>query len=291
MVVTLFWTVLGTAGALPLYISTQRPSASPMRSSRRYRVSPLRAPRCCRTRRAAALDPLLPPAAAVAGRHGHRDPRGGAAADARRRRMSLYRAEMPGPVKDTKLAPRITQSARMLWIVYVTITAACAAGYALAGMSPFDAIGHAFATVCDRRLLALRREPRPFRQPDGRTRCGVLHAGRGRELRSALHRLAQRRLGAYWRDPECAAFLRLMLGLSMVTLIYLLVAGDYEDTLQLAADGVFQAVSIATTTASRLRTTTTGRPGSRSCYCSRRSSAAVRVRRRADSRWCAACCS
>ena len=42
-----------------------------------------------------------------------------------------------------------------------------------------------------------------------------------------LHFVAWRsgRLGAYWRDPECAAFLRLMLGLSMVTLVYLLVAG------------------------------------------------------------------
>ena len=162
--------------------------------------------------------------------------------------MSLYRAEMPGPVKDTKLAPRITQSARMLWVVYVTITAACAAGYALAGMAPFDAIGHAFATVA---IGGFSHYDASLGQFDGRAveLVAVVFMLVG-AMNFGLHFVAWRsgRLGAYWRDPECATFLRLMLGLSMVTLVYLLVAGDYEDTLQFAADGVFQAVSIATTT-------------------------------------------
>ena len=59
-----------------------------------------------------------------------------------------------------------------------------------------------------------------------------------------LHFTAWRsgRFGAYRRDPECSAFLRLMLGLSALTLVYLLLAGDYDDTLRLAADGIFQAV-------------------------------------------------
>jgi trk system potassium uptake protein TrkH len=162
--------------------------------------------------------------------------------------MSLYRAEMPGPVKDTKLAPRITQSARMLWVVYVTITAACAAGYALAGMSAFDAIGHAFATVA---IGGFSHYDASLGQFDSRAvelvaaffmLVGAMNFG--------LHFVAwrSRRLGAYWRDPECAAFLRLMLGLCMITLVYLLVAGDYDDTVQLAFDGVFQAISVATTT-------------------------------------------
>jgi len=249
VVVTLFWTVLGTAGALPLYISPQPAigltdavfeAVSGLTTTGATILVGLDAlPRSILYYRqqlqwlggmgivilAVALLPML----GVGG-------------------MSLYRAEMPGPVKDTKLAPRITQSARMLWVVYVTITAACAAGYALAGMSPFDAIGHAFATVA---IGGFSHYDASLGQFDSRTvelvavffmLVGAMNFG--------LHFVAWRsgRLGAYWRDPECAAFLRLMLGLSMVTLVYLLVAGDYEDTLQLAADGVFQAVSIATTT-------------------------------------------
>ncbi len=61
--------------------------------------------------------------------------------------MQLYKAETPGPVKDEKLTPRITQTAKALWVVYVLITAACAAALRLAGMDWFDAICHAFSTL------------------------------------------------------------------------------------------------------------------------------------------------
>ena len=61
--------------------------------------------------------------------------------------MQLFRAEVPGPVKDNKLTPRITETAKALWYIYAGLTAACATGYALGGMSVFDAICHSFSTV------------------------------------------------------------------------------------------------------------------------------------------------
>ena len=61
--------------------------------------------------------------------------------------MQLYRAETPGPMKDDKLTPRIGHTARALWRIYAALTAACALGYWAAGMSAFDAITHAFATI------------------------------------------------------------------------------------------------------------------------------------------------
>ena len=61
--------------------------------------------------------------------------------------MQLYRAETPGPMKDSKLTPRITETAKALWILYLVLTALCAAAYWMAGMTPFDAIGHAFSTI------------------------------------------------------------------------------------------------------------------------------------------------
>lgn len=61
--------------------------------------------------------------------------------------MQLYRAETPGPVKDNKLTPRIAGTAKALFFVYVLLTVACALAYWMAGMSPFDAIGHSFSTV------------------------------------------------------------------------------------------------------------------------------------------------
>jgi trk system potassium uptake protein TrkH len=61
--------------------------------------------------------------------------------------MQLYKAETPGPVKDEKLTPRITQTARALWFVYLLITIACILSLKLAGMGWFDAVCHAFATL------------------------------------------------------------------------------------------------------------------------------------------------
>jgi trk system potassium uptake protein TrkH len=61
--------------------------------------------------------------------------------------MQLYKAEAPGPVKDEKLTPRITSTARALWVVYFLITVACILSLKVAGMNWFDAICHAFATL------------------------------------------------------------------------------------------------------------------------------------------------
>ena len=61
--------------------------------------------------------------------------------------MQLYRAEMPGPMKDTKLTPRITETAKALWVAYFGLTVICAVSFRLAGMSWFDAICHAFSSI------------------------------------------------------------------------------------------------------------------------------------------------
>jgi trk system potassium uptake protein TrkH len=61
--------------------------------------------------------------------------------------MQLYKAETPGPMKDSKLTPRITETAKALWFVYVSMTISCAILYKYFGMSWFDAVGHAFSTI------------------------------------------------------------------------------------------------------------------------------------------------
>ena len=61
--------------------------------------------------------------------------------------MQLYRAETPGPMKDSKLTPRIHQTAVALWSIYLGLTAACAIAYWIAGMNLFDAVCHSFSTV------------------------------------------------------------------------------------------------------------------------------------------------
>jgi trk system potassium uptake protein len=59
----------------------------------------------------------------------------------------LYQSEMPGPLKEEKLTPRLSDTAKHLWLIYSGLALACAVCYFLAGMHWFDAVCHSFATV------------------------------------------------------------------------------------------------------------------------------------------------
>ncbi|MGA9277114.1 MAG: TrkH family potassium uptake protein [Ilumatobacter sp.] len=60
--------------------------------------------------------------------------------------MSLMQAEAPGPTGE-RLTPRVRETARRLWGVYIGFTIVLAAAYAAAGMSVYDAVSHSFTTV------------------------------------------------------------------------------------------------------------------------------------------------
>lgn len=61
--------------------------------------------------------------------------------------MQLYKAEISGPMKDNRLSGRISETAKLLWLVYAGLTLLCAFLFKLEGMSWFDAVGHAFSTL------------------------------------------------------------------------------------------------------------------------------------------------
>ena len=61
--------------------------------------------------------------------------------------MQIFRAEASGPMKDKKFTPRIAETAKALWTIYVFLTLFCCVGYWVAGMELFDALAHAFTTV------------------------------------------------------------------------------------------------------------------------------------------------
>src|SRR6202035_2157392 len=82
--------------------------------------------------------------------------------------MQIYRAEMPGPMKDSKLTPRIGQTAKLLWAVYAGLTGACIVCLRFAGMDWFDAVCHGFSAVALGRLFPHRAPPRPFQFPADR---------------------------------------------------------------------------------------------------------------------------
>ena len=61
--------------------------------------------------------------------------------------MHLYKAESTGPIKDNKISPRIAETAKSLWTIYLGLTVICAFAYYMAGMPLFDSIAHSFSTI------------------------------------------------------------------------------------------------------------------------------------------------
>jgi trk system potassium uptake protein TrkH len=162
--------------------------------------------------------------------------------------MQLYRAETPGPVKDTKLTPRVTETAKALWYVYLTFTGLCVFGYMLAGMDWFDALCHAFTTVA---IGGFSTHDLSIGYYDSAAVDLVavffmIIAG----INFSLHFFAWRYLNVrhYVDNPEVRAYALMLLAVSVIVVTALWLVGTYADLATSFVKGLFQAVSIATTT-------------------------------------------
>jgi len=161
--------------------------------------------------------------------------------------MQLYRAETPGPMKDNKLTPRITETAKALWYIYLGLTVACGFAYWLAGMSVFDAVGHAFSTVAIGGFSTHDASMGYFNSPliDMVAVLFMFLAG----VNFSLHFVAfrHRSVLGYWNDPEFRFYLFILGLVSLITVLGLYLTETYDDWQDALVNGLFQAVSIGTT--------------------------------------------
>lgn len=161
--------------------------------------------------------------------------------------MQLYRAETPGPMKDSKLTPRITETAKALWYIYLSLTISCAVGYWLAGMSAFDAICHSFATVAIGGFSTHDASIGYFDSQAIELICVFFMIVSA--INFSLHFLSWRRntLIYYWKDPETRFFLAILFGAVLVTGLTLATSRAYPESVAWSR-ALFEVVSVATTT-------------------------------------------
>ena len=161
--------------------------------------------------------------------------------------MQLYRAETPGPVKDNKMTPRIADTAKHLWYIYLSITIACAGAYWLAGMNVFDAICHAFSTVAIGGFSNHDASLGYFNSPMVNVVCTVFLLIAA--LNFSLHYAAvsSRSLRGYFYDPEFKAFFIIQASLIGICFFVLTLSGYYTSAEQALDQAMIQAVSISTT--------------------------------------------
>ncbi|MEJ8569559.1 TrkH family potassium uptake protein [Elongatibacter sediminis] len=162
--------------------------------------------------------------------------------------MQLFRAEMPGPQKETKLTPRIAETAKALWMIYVGITTACIMAFWLGGMSLFDAVGQAFSTVAiggfSTHDASLAYWDSPTIEVIAMTFMVIAGVNFG------LHFTAWRRatMQYYFQDPELKAYTLLLFLFVLLVSLALFFSGTYPDFPSALRHGSFQVVSVMTTT-------------------------------------------
>jgi len=161
--------------------------------------------------------------------------------------MQLYRAETPGPVKDAKLSPRIAETAKALWLIYLSLTAACALAYWISGMAIFDAICHAFSTIAIGGFSPYDASIGHFNSVSIETVAIVFMIISG--MNFSLHFIAwhNNSLKHYLQDPEWKTYLLFLFGLSLLISLALVENGTYPVN-EAFRKGIFEVVSIATTT-------------------------------------------
>ncbi|BAW81144.1 potassium uptake protein TrkH family [Candidatus Nitrosoglobus terrae] len=162
--------------------------------------------------------------------------------------MQLYQTEIPGPMKTNKLTPRIAETAKALWLIYLSLTVACTMAYWAAGMTLFDAVGHSFSTVAIG----------GFSTHDAG--IGYLNSGLIEILAAffmflagvnfSLHFFAWRRLSVqhYWRDEEFKVYLGILVTVAILASGYLWITRYLTEPLLALRHGIFYAISFGTTT-------------------------------------------
>ncbi len=159
----------------------------------------------------------------------------------------LLKAEIPGPMKEAKLTPRIAETAKKLWLIYAMLTLICAIVYWFAGMSGFDAVVHAFTTLG---LGGFSTHDASYGYWDSPLIEAIaivfmLIAG----INFASHFIVWRTksLVAYRYDPEVKLFVVIIL-ISCIGLAgYLWSQEVYTDPLTALRYAAFNVVSVATT--------------------------------------------
>lgn len=160
----------------------------------------------------------------------------------------VFKAETPGPMKDSKLTPRITETAKSLYLVYIVLSLACAVSYKLAGMTWLDAFMHSGTTMS---LSGFSSHDSSYAYFDSAAIemvavAFMLIAG----INFSIHFLAWR--GKSFRPysvcPETKWFLLLMFASVMLITVFLMAHQQYTTFSEAFRYSLFNVVSVATTT-------------------------------------------
>ena len=162
--------------------------------------------------------------------------------------MQLYIAETAGPVKTSRLRPRLRQTAKSLWLIYLGLVVCCALAYWLAGMPLFDAISQSFSAIATAGFSTHDQNLAYYHSHTIEAITVIFMILGSTNFGLHYQFFKQRRLSVYWRDPEFIMYLKILAAVSVITLATLSIYGLYHHNLvKITADSIFTVTSVATT--------------------------------------------
>ncbi|MBN9478518.1 MAG: potassium transporter Trk [Bordetella sp. SCN 67-23] len=160
----------------------------------------------------------------------------------------LFRAETPGPMKDEKLTPRITGTAKGLYAIYMLISVLCLLAYRMAGMNWYEAYCHMASTIGLGGFSTRDASFAAFDSPAIEMVAVVFMTIAGISFTLHFQAFRRRSLGPYWRSTEAKAYLA-VLAISVAAITALLLQrGNYDSVWTALRFALFNTVSVATTT-------------------------------------------
>ena len=160
----------------------------------------------------------------------------------------ILKAETPGPMKDTKLTPRITETAKGLWGVYGLLTIACVLSMRWAGMTWLDAVMHAFTTMSTGGFSPYDASFAHWNSPSIEAVTMVFMLIAGINFATHFQVLRKRSLKSYREDPEVGVFFAVIVASIIGITLFLLAKGVYRDFWVALRYTAFNLVSVATST-------------------------------------------
>ncbi len=160
----------------------------------------------------------------------------------------LFKAETPGPMKDAQLTPRITETAKGLWVIYAAISLLCVIAYRLAGMNWFDAFMHMFSTMGLGGFSSHDANFGFFNSPTIEAVAIVFMLVAGINFGTHFVAFRHRTFRPYRNDPEAGVFLLITIASCFGIAGYLYAMGTYPGFGEALRFASFNVVSIATTT-------------------------------------------
>jgi len=160
----------------------------------------------------------------------------------------VLRAETPGPMKDTRLTPRITETAKGLWLVYGLLTVACILAMRWAGMTWLDALMHAFSTISTGGFSSYDASFGHWNSPAIEAVTIVFMMIAGINFATHFQALRKRSIAPYRLDVEARVFISVVAASVLGITLYLVAKGVYPDFWTALRYTAFNLVSVATST-------------------------------------------